>query len=511
MSAPEPDVIERLNTALSGQYAIEREIGQGGMATVYLADDLRHDRKVALKVLKPELAAVVGGERFLAEIKTTAKLQHPHVLPLFDSGEADTFLYFVTPYIEGESLRERIDREKQLSVDEAVSITRKVADALDYAHEHGVVHHDIKPGNILISDRGEPLVADFGTALAVAQAGGGRITETGLSLGTPHYMSPEQASGDRDIDPRSDVYSLASVLYELLAGQPPFAATTAQAVLVQILTAEAQPVTKLRKTVPPHVSAALTRGLEKLPADRFPSALSFSEALGDEGFRYATVTMSTGEQRAAAIVPSTRVGVAGSSWLRDPRSIVSLAAVALVSVLYVTRQPADPPLLAAPAVRTLVTDFELRAPGNSGVRMAIAPDGSRIAFASEQDGVWKLFVRESGEIGWREIPETDGASHPTFSPDGRSIAFTQDDANVVRVELDGGPVRTIASGTNPHWGASGHVVYISQGGGSGVCRLLGEPPCASLRIASLLGGPTSCPMEAPSCSRSEPGTRSRWR
>jgi serine/threonine-protein kinase len=184
MSAPEPDVIERLNTALSGQYAIEREIGQGGMATVYLADDLRHDRKVALKVLKPELAAVVGGERFLAEIKTTAKLQHPHVLPLFDSGEADTFLYFVTPYIEGESLREWIDREKQLSVDEAVSITRKVADALDYAHEHGVVHHDIKPGNILISDRGEPLVADFGTALAVAQAGGGRITETGLSLGT---------------------------------------------------------------------------------------------------------------------------------------------------------------------------------------------------------------------------------------------------------------------------------------------------------------------------------------
>ena len=199
------DTVARLNAALEGRYRIDRELGEGGMATVYLADDLRHERKVAVKVLKPELAAVVGADRFLAEIKTTANLQHPHILPLFDSGEADSFLFYVMPYVEGESIRELITKEKQLGVKDALSITRKVSDALDYAHEHGVVHRDIKPGNVLLSERGEPLVADFGIALAVAQAGGGRITETGLSLGTPHYMSPEQATGDRDVDGRSDV------------------------------------------------------------------------------------------------------------------------------------------------------------------------------------------------------------------------------------------------------------------------------------------------------------------
>ena len=233
------DAVARLNAALEGRYAIERELGEGGMATVYLADDLKHERKVALKVLKPELAAVVGGERFLAEIKTTAKLQHPHILPLHDSGDADGFVFYVMPYVEGESLRDRLDREKQLGVKDSVAITQKVAGALDYAHGNGVVHRDIKPGNILLSAQGEPLVADFGIALAVAQAGAGRITETGLSLGTPHYMSPEQATGDRDVDPKSDVFALGCVLYEMLAGQPPFAAPTAQAVLVQILTTDA--------------------------------------------------------------------------------------------------------------------------------------------------------------------------------------------------------------------------------------------------------------------------------
>jgi serine/threonine-protein kinase len=194
----------RISGALSGEYRLEHEIGAGGMATVFLAEDLRHDRRVALKVLRPELAAVIGAERFLAEIKLTANLQHPHILPLFDSGEADSFLYYVMPFVEGESLRDRIRREKQLPVDEAVRIASEVASALDYAHRHGVIHRDIKPENILLHD-GRALVADFGIALAASKAGGTRMTETGMSLGTPHYMSPEQAMGEREITARSDV------------------------------------------------------------------------------------------------------------------------------------------------------------------------------------------------------------------------------------------------------------------------------------------------------------------
>jgi serine/threonine protein kinase len=207
----------RISGALSGHYRLEDEIGAGGMATVYLAQDLRHDRRVAVKVLRPELAAVIGAERFLAEIKLTANLQHPHILPLFDSGEADSFLFYVMPYVEGESLRDRLRREKQLPVDDAVRIATEVASALDYAHRHGVIHRDIKPENILLHD-GRALVADFGIALAASKAGGNRMTETGMSLGTPHYMSPEQAMGEREITARSDVYALGAVLYELLSG-----------------------------------------------------------------------------------------------------------------------------------------------------------------------------------------------------------------------------------------------------------------------------------------------------
>ena len=204
-------IAPRLSAALADRYRIDRELGQGGMATVYLAQDLRHDRSVAVKVLRPELAAVLGADRFVVEIKTTAALQHPHILPLFDSGSADGFLYYVMPYIQGETLRAKLDRETQLGIDEAVRITREVADALDYAHRHGVIHRDIKPENILLHD-GRPMVADFGIALAVSAAAGGRMTETGMSLGTPHYMSPEQATADKEISARSDVYSLASVL-----------------------------------------------------------------------------------------------------------------------------------------------------------------------------------------------------------------------------------------------------------------------------------------------------------
>jgi serine/threonine protein kinase len=286
-------VIDRLNAALEGRYRIERELGQGGMATVFLAEDLKHDRKVALKVLKPELAAVVGAERFLAEIRTTANLQHPNILPLFDSGEADSFLFYVMPYVEGESLREKLDREKQLHVDEAVGIATEVAEALHAAHGQGIIHRDIKPANILLSS-GRPLVADFGIALAVTQAGGERITETGLSLGTPYYMSPEQATGDRVPTAASDVYGLGCVLYEMLTGEPPHTGSTAQAVLGKILLGSPTRATELRPAIPVHIDSALLKALEKLPADRFDSAAEFAPAVSPDGRWLAYVSDVSG-------------------------------------------------------------------------------------------------------------------------------------------------------------------------------------------------------------------------
>ncbi len=269
---------ERLSSALADRYRILRRLGEGGMATVYLAEDLKHKRQVAVKVLRPELAAVLGAERFVQEITTTANLQHPHIVPLFDSGEADSFLYYVMPYIEGETLRAKLDRETQLGIDEAVKITTDVADALDYAHRHGIIHRDIKPENILMHD-GRPMVADFGIALAVSAAAGGRMTETGLSLGTPHYMSPEQATAEKEITARSDIYSLGSVLYEMLAGEPPHMGNSAQQIIMKIIAEDAEAVTELRKSVPPNVAAAVAKSLEKLPADRFPTAAEFGAAL----------------------------------------------------------------------------------------------------------------------------------------------------------------------------------------------------------------------------------------
>ncbi|HEY5552477.1 MAG TPA: protein kinase, partial [Opitutaceae bacterium] len=272
---------DRLNTALADRYRIEHELGKGGMATVYLAEDLKHDRKVALKVLKPELAAVLGAERFVVEIKTTASLQHPHILPLFDSGSADGLLFYVMPFVDGETLREKLNRERQLSVDDALEITKVVAGALDFAHKRGIVHRDIKPENVLFQD-GVPLVADFGIAVAVSTAGGDRLTETGLSLGTPAYMSPEQASGEREIDARSDVYALGCLTYEMLAGDPPFVARNAAAVIARHMTDTAPPITTVRRNVSGAVASALARALNKAPADRQASAGAFATELRAE-------------------------------------------------------------------------------------------------------------------------------------------------------------------------------------------------------------------------------------
>jgi eukaryotic-like serine/threonine-protein kinase len=295
----------RLAAALADRYRIERELGAGGMATVYLAHDLKHDRRVALKVLKPELAAVLGADRFIIEIRTTAALQHPHILPLFDSGEADGFLFYVMPFIDGETLRSKLDRDTQLGVDESVKMATSIADALDYAHRNGVIHRDIKPENILLHE-GRPMVADFGIALAVSAAAGGRMTETGLSLGTPHYMSPEQATAEREISARSDVYSLASVLYEMLAGNPPHVGASAQQIIMKIITESAAPVTQYRKSVPRNVAAALAQALEKLPADRFESARQFGQALGDPHFTTGAGGSSVASAGARVRTPSAR-------------------------------------------------------------------------------------------------------------------------------------------------------------------------------------------------------------
>jgi Tol biopolymer transport system component len=364
-------IVARLSSALADRYAIERELGAGGMATVYLAHDVRHDRPVALKVLRAELAAVIGAERFLAEIKTTANLQHPHILPLFDSGSADGFLYYVMPYVEGESLRDRLSREKQLPVDEALRVATEVASALDYAHRHGVVHRDIKPENILLHE-GQALVADFGIALAVTKIGGTRMTETGMSLGTPTYMSPEQAMGEREITPKADIYALGCVLYEMLLGEPPFTGPTAQAVVAKVLTEKPGPLVARRERVPAHVEDAVFTALEKLPADRFASAAEFAAAL--------TRPDGTGASSRGA-APGAR-GTA-RPWLRDWRSRASLGvacAAVVVSAVLVSRSGAGHGALERVAFtqRTFVPQAIFNA--------RFAPDGQTIVYSAALEG-----------------------------------------------------------------------------------------------------------------------------
>ena len=293
------DTSSRLSSALADRYRIERELGQGGMATVHLAQDLRHHRRVAIKVLKPELGAVLGAERFLSEIRVTANLQHPNLLPLFDSGDAGGLLYYVMPYVEGETLRARLERERQLPVDEVIRLATLVAGALDYAHQRGVIHRDLKPENILLQS-GQPILADFGIALAVANAGGSRVTETGLSLGTPHYMSPEQATGERALDARSDQYALAAVTYEMLTGEPPHTGGTAQAIIARLMTEKPRSIRATRESVPAAVDRAVQRGLAKPPADRFPTCGAFASAL----------TASPGSPRRVPVAVAALAGIA---------------------------------------------------------------------------------------------------------------------------------------------------------------------------------------------------------
>src|SRR5687768_7771813 len=420
---------ERLSAALADRYRIERELGQGGMATVYLAEDLKHKRKVALKVLKPELAAVLGADRFVQEITTTAALQHPHILPLFDSGTADGFLYYVMPFIQGETLRDKLSRETQLGVDEAVKIATDVADALHYAHTQGVIHRDIKPENILLAN-GRPMVADFGIALALSAAAGGRMTETGLSLGTPHYMSPEQATAEKDISARSDLYSLGSVLYEMLTGQPPHVGGSAQQIIMKIITTPAEPVTVHRKSVPPNVAAAVAKSLEKLPADRFESAKAFADALQNTGYTFSST--ATG--------PMAR---ASSPWNRVTVGLATLSTLLAVALGVMVLRP--PVIETQDPIRfALTADDSLRVESGTTRPFAISPDGQAIVFRATRDSIGsRLWIRTLGDPTARPIEGTQDGMNPSFSPDGQWIAFITENVNVKKVRVSGGSVSPI--------------------------------------------------------------------
>ncbi len=465
------DPITRLNAALEGRYAIERELGQGGMATVYLADDLKHRRKVALKVLKPELAAVVGAERFLGEITTTANLQHPHILPLFDSGEADGFLFYVMPYVEGESLREKLDREHQLPVDEAVRIATDMAEALGYAHRQGVIHRDIKPGNVLIHD-GQPVIADFGIALAVGVAGGGRLTETGLSLGTPHYMSPEQATGDQNVARSTDIYALGAVLYEMLVGEPPYTGNTAQAVLGRIIAGELASATRERASVPANVDAAIRKSLEKLPADRFTGAEDFVRALADPGFRHGEelATASAGRRpswQAAALAGlgvGLLLGMAGLTIGSAVRQDTTPAGVMRFTIV----PPEDAPLNFFGATRDL----------------AISPDGRQIVYKGPNSGAPgpQLSLRAIDRFVGAPLRGGELGVGPFFSPDGAWVGFVDNTTLRIlqKVPTIGGPPVMVTESPlaifGASWGADDRIIFGTQSGGLfSVSAGAGEP------------------------------------
>jgi eukaryotic-like serine/threonine-protein kinase len=478
MSAPAlgSDATERLKHALAGRYRIERELGTGGMATVYLAHDLRHDRRVAVKVLKPELAAVLGAERFVVEIKTTASLQHPHILPLFDSGTVDGFLYYVMPFIDGETLRTRLDRETQLGVEESVRITSEVADALDYAHRHGVIHRDIKPENILLHD-GRPIVADFGIALAVSAAAGGRMTETGLSLGTPHYMSPEQATADKDITGRTDIYSLASVLYEMLAGQPPHLGGSAQQIIMKIIVEPVEPVTKLRKTVPPHVAAAIAKALEKLPADRFESAKAFASALANPAFASAT---------AALPAPTLGRQTGVPTWLFALTAGVAVLAVGAAAWSWLRPKPAVP---VSRFSITVPDSLALSSVAPGAVRVALSPDGRMIAYVGDVSrGRRQIYLRRLDRFTVEPIPGTDNALNPAFSPDGKRLAFVSGEPRAIKVVslTSGGPAQVLTDSLvdtgGLTWSNDGYLYYDGHLAGDGLARVRdtgGKPEIAS--------------------------------
>jgi serine/threonine-protein kinase len=486
-------VLERLTIALRDRYRVERELGAGGMATVYLAHDLKHDRDVAIKVLHPDLGAALGGERFLAEIRTTAKLQHPHILPLLDSGDTDAdrretgdggretpgLLYYVMPLVTGETLRAYLQRVQQLPIAEAVRIAREVASALDYAHRQHVVHRDIKPENILLHD-GSALVADFGIALAVQTAGGQRMTQTGLSLGTPQYMSPEQAMGEKSIDARSDVYALGAVTYEMLTGDAPFTGSTVQAIVAKVLSADPERPTLMRKTIPSHVEAAVLMALAKLPADRFDSAAKFADALGNATFAQSNAPHGSSQPGRAA------------RWSTRAASPLALAAVIATGAAlwgWMRPEPARP-----------IARYHLGLPdsariGDGFARLALASDGSRLAYrsGSNADGTVAIWVRERDALTATKLVGTAGARSPFMSPDGLTVAYFGN-RSLWTVPVRGGGAATTMSSTaigeyGGTWSAQG-VIYVDGSGPSALVQLRANPgstPTPFTRLDSARG------------------------
>jgi serine/threonine-protein kinase len=434
---------EDLKAAMAERYALERELGAGGMATVYLAHDPRHNRKVAIKVMHPDLALLIGPNRFLKEIETTANLQHPNILPLFDSGKIGNTVFYVMPFVQGGSLRTRLGRETQLPVDDAIRIAGEIAAGLDYAHRHGVVHRDIKPDNVLFHD-GRALIADFGIALVLSGGDSGiRLTKSGVSLGTPQYMSPEQASGEQNLDRRTDVYALGVVLYEMLAGQPPFTGTSVQAIIASVMSDDPVPVTQRRRSVPPHINDAIACALEKLPADRWKSAAEFAEALA--GTRGASRRRRTGLLRSPAL------------WLLFGALLLAGAAVSL-------RNGGRSTAAAGPIRFDIDFDPGVRPTHTPVVRLSA--DGRQLfvtAMVNRQEEVFRRrFDQSRMEViaGAGQGDQGTGNSRPFVSPDGRWVAsFRQ--GKLRKVPVEGGPAIDLAASdwAGGSWGRNGKLVY----------------------------------------------------